>query len=474
MEKRRWNATWRRIVGAALLFAVVVTSAAYGFLVRDRHLLPYKFLARIGRLLSESDRPAHERHARKADSPVSSHEIVKQLASLPYLPGYRAAAAGRAIRLHDPSLAEDGLNFFSSAHAPVAILMDMDGRIVKTWTADAKKIFPGLVVEPKSKGNDEFLRDAELLPDGGIIGLFDQIGLVRLDANSRVVWACPGKVHHDVVVGENGEIWTLYHEDRIVPEINSREPIQEDFVMALSPQGKLLHRLSLVECFQRSPYAPLLRGVWGRNGDIFHTNSLNVLDGTLASRSPAFRRGNFLVSFRNLSVVAVVDAQAGEVVWALNGMWQAQHCAQFLPGGELLLFDNLGTLRKASRVLEVDPLTQRILWSFGGRSGEEFLSESNGFVERLPKGNTLITESNGGRAIEVTPNNRIVWEFVNPNRVGKDHELTAVVYFMKRVSRGHPGVKRLAVGSLFESRAWPPRGALPRLEPGGTRPRAAA
>jgi hypothetical protein len=87
--------------------------------------------------------------------------------------------------------------------------MDMDGRIVKTWTADAKKIFPGLVVEPKSKGNDEFLRDAELLPDGGIIGLFDQIGLVRLDANSRVVWAWPGKVHHDVVVGENGEIWTL-------------------------------------------------------------------------------------------------------------------------------------------------------------------------------------------------------------------------------------------------------------------------
>jgi hypothetical protein len=36
--------------------------------------------------------------------------------------------------------------------------------------------------------------------------------------------------------------------------------------------------------------------------------------------------------------------------------------------------------------------------------------------ERLPNGNTLITEAAGGRLLEVTPDGRIVWEFINPVR----------------------------------------------------------
>jgi len=62
-------------------------------------------------------------------------------------------------------------------------------------------------------------------------------------------------------------------------------------------------------------------------------------------------------------------------------------------------------------------------------------SRGNGSSE---DGNTLITESNGGRVLEVTPDHRIVWEFVNPNRVGENNELTAVVNFMKRIRRPPP------------------------------------
>jgi hypothetical protein len=36
--------------------------------------------------------------------------------------------------------------------------------------------------------------------------------------------------------------------------------------------------------------------------------------------------------------------------------------------------------------------------------------------QRLPNGNTLITEETGGRIFEVTPDREIVWEFVNPVR----------------------------------------------------------
>jgi len=65
-------------------------------------------------------------------------------------------------------------------------------------------------------------------------------------------------------------------------------------------------------------------------------------------------------------------------------------------------------------------------------------SDTMGWVQRLSGGNTLITETNSGRVLEVTPANRVAWEFVNPNRVGKKGELTAVVFAMERVSRDLP------------------------------------
>lgn len=41
-------------------------------------------------------------------------------------------------------------------------------------------------------------------------------------------------------------------------------------------------------------------------------------------------------------------------------------------------------------------------------------SEYCSSADRLPNGNTLITETVRGRVIEVTPEREIVWEFLNP------------------------------------------------------------
>jgi hypothetical protein len=38
-------------------------------------------------------------------------------------------------------------------------------------------------------------------------------------------------------------------------------------------------------------------------------------------------------------------------------------------------------------------------------------------ADRLPNGNTLIVESDAGRAFEVTAEGEIVWEFLNPDRM---------------------------------------------------------
>jgi hypothetical protein len=441
----------RRTQAAAIVLAVMAASATYGFLVHSHHVFPYVLLKRSFTRFQPHAHRMHRRHVKPGDDDLTSPDAIQHLANLPYLQGYRPATAGGIIRVHDQVLSEDGLNFFTSGHAPVATLMDMNGTVVKTWAADPVKSFPAAVLE-KHKAHEYFLRDAELLPDGGIVAMFDEIGLVRLDAASRVVWVWPASVHHDLFVDSTGEIWALAREKRVVPGLHNGDPILEDFVVELSPEGKVVRRISLVECFQRSRYAPLLASAPREKENLFHTNSVAVFDGSLAGRSPVFRRGNLLISLKNLNVVAVVDPDASRVVWALTGQWYGQHCARLLSTGHILLFDNLGAMRKASRVLEVDPSSQEVLWSYGARPGEDLLSETIGSVERLPGGNTLITETNHGRVLEVTPDNQIVWEFVNPNRIGKKKELVAVVYFMQRVKRNLPFLARPVAGSPSEPR----------------------
>jgi hypothetical protein len=437
----------RRTGWIVAVCTAMIVSATYGFLVRDRKLFPYPQLHHIRTKRHPAQRATHGRHTRRvAEEESTSPESIQQLANLPYLRGYRPAAAGHAIRVYDRALAQDGLNFFTSSHAPVATLMDMDGSVVKTWTADAAKVFPGFALEKKHHQHDTFLRDAELLPDGAVVAMFDEIGIARLDADSRVLWSWRAPAHHDFCVEDTGEVWAVLHETRVAPEFRRDEPILEDFIVKLSPEGKLLRRFSLLECFRGSAYAPLLANA-PSGPDVFHTNSVVVLDGRLADRSLAFRRGNLLVSIKNLGCLAVIDPEARRVVWALAGQWYGQHCARLLSNGHLLLFDNLGAMRRASRALEIDPWTQRILWSYGARPGESLLSETVGFVERLRGGNTLLTETNYGRVLEVTPDKRVAWEFVNPNRVGRNKKLIAVVYFMQRVSRDLPFLKHPRAGS---------------------------
>ena len=45
-----------------------------------------------------------------------------------------------------------------------------------------------------------------------------------------------------------------------------------------------------------------------------------------------------------------------------------------------------------------------------------FFSSHRGAAQRLVNGNTLITDSAGGRAFEVTAEGQVVWSYLNPNR----------------------------------------------------------
>jgi hypothetical protein len=112
----------------------------------------------------------------------------------------------------------------------------------------------------------------------------------------------------------------------------------------------------------------------------------------------------------------VIDPRTGRTKWSIMGPFAKQHDADYLHDGRIMVFDNAGgdPACGRSRILEIDPATQAVTWSYAGcGDGPRFDSPIRGMQQALPNGNVLVAESTGGRAFEVTREGRIVWEYVN-------------------------------------------------------------
>ena len=381
-------------------------------------------------------RAARPEPAAGAAAPTPSADTAAALLANPYLQGYRPASGGPTVPVHDPTRAWQGLNLYVSGHAPEAFLVDMAGRVLHRWRYDLRRVWPDLYRGPGAAEirKLEYWRRAAVLPDGGLLAIYEGLGLVRLDRSSRLVWAYRGGAHHDLFVAPDGTIWTLDRRLRRIAGFHGGEEILEDLVTVLgAADGRPRRQISILDAFLKSQYSALLAKL-EPGPDVLHTNTLELLDeGALATALPAFRPGNLLLSVLKLDVVAVLDPSAERVEWALGGLWRRQHQPTLLPGGRLLVFDNVGRDYR-SRVVEVDPATQRVTWTWPDPPSPDVLfSRTLGSCQRLPNGNTLVTESENGRAVEVTPAGEVVWELRSPHRAGERGELVATLFEVVRL-----------------------------------------
>lgn len=79
--------------------------------------------------------------------------------------------------------------------------------------------------------------------------------------------------------------------------------------------------------------------------------------------------------------------------------------------------EGFDTVRRGySRVVEIDPVAMEPVWEYSVPNPESFrfFSHYVSSAQRLPNGNTLITEGADGRLFEVDPEGDIVWEYVSP------------------------------------------------------------
>jgi hypothetical protein len=162
------------------------------------------------------------------------------------------------------------------------------------------------------------------------------------------------------------------------------------------------------------------------------------------------RSGDWLVSFRLTSTVAIIDATTGAFKWKWGpGELSHQHTATELANGNILLFDNGCHRRGApsfSRVIEVNPTSNAIEWSYNDPTLVAFYSFMVSGAERLPNGNTLITEGASGRLFEITPEREVVWEYVSPWTLASPFGPTPAVFRAYRIALDDAGLSGRTLG----------------------------
>lgn len=357
----------------------------------------------------------------------------------------------RGVSVNDADRVSSGVTLYTSGHDAAAYLIAMDGEVLHKWQRPFSQVWnESAAVKHPQPDSHVYMRKAMLAGNGDLLALYEGAGdtpygygLARLDRDSNVIWSYLQPTHHDFDVAPDGSIVVLTHEivDAPLPQLDHlASPRIEDFIVVLSPEGEELRKISLLQAVDESDYRQLIFEVSSfALADPLHANSVRVITAQEAERFGHGKAGQLLVSFRELGAIGVVDVDEEKLLWAVKSYWSGQHDPQILADGNVLLFDNRGNFRKPdgrSRVIEFEPDTMRIVWQYTGTAASPLESDIRSEVQRLPNGNTLITESNGGRILEVTADQDIVWEYTNPVRGGPDDRRIPIICRAQRLDAG--------------------------------------
>jgi len=329
---------------------------------------------------------------------VNKGLTLEELRSLPYLTYTEEKVNESEIGIvvkHNLELAFDGYNLYGCN------LMDMEGNIVHSWNLP--------------------IRASVILENGDIIiEPANKKFIGKYDWDSNVIWEKDVFIHHEITLSPDN---TILIPSREMHEYNGRK-IDFDLIIELSQEGEEVSRWSTYENFDyiKKFHEPseLDQPIHSYNEDkeevydYYHLNSIQVLPETpIGKNDKRFQEENWLLSFRNVNLVVILDKETKEIVWSWGlGELAGQHSPKMLDNGNILIYDNGLYRRDYTRVIELDPIKKEIVWEYKANPPESFFSEREGYAQRLSNGNTLITDSKKGRVFEITKDGKIVWEWL--------------------------------------------------------------
>jgi outer membrane protein assembly factor BamB len=351
------------------------------------------------------------------------------------------------LTYHRQGLSTKGYTLLTPHGDNAAYLIDMDGRVVHRWTFS--HIHPGY---------GRLLNNGNLLMSGSDVNLPDppkdeptkaplpfekhvtRLGgyhttLVEVNWQGDVVWEYENLgQHHDFYRFENGNTmvpeWVELPEDlhkRVrggykMPRERLPRLLGDDLV-EVDKEGKEVRRIHTWKLLDpiKDPIHPTRRR-W----EWTHINALDVN-----------RKGDIVFSARSANRVAIIDAETGEISWKFTRT-NGQHNTTWVNDTNIQVFDNG---EATSRVIEIDPAKDEIVWSYHGVPFNQFFSGHISGASRLESGNVLVCEGTSGRLFEVNQASEVVWEWINPfvNNNSRG-EATVSIYRAHRYLPDHPAL----------------------------------
>jgi len=269
------------------------------------------------------------------------------------------------------------------------------------------------------------------------------------------------------------------------PKINSN-PLKDDVVYEATWDGKVIWKWVYSEHvdemgFSEAEFEAMRRSRAGPAGvDWFHANCASWVGPNkwYDAGDERFHPDNIISDSKTANILLIIDRKTGKIVWQVGprydtspqlkklgwiiGPHHTHMIPKGLPGaGNIMVYDNGGdggygepnpisrfiVTRDYSRVLEFNPVTLEIVWEYSAKTlgipSQNWCQEYSKYIsgaQRLPNGNTLITEGAFGRLIEVTPKLEIVWEYISSH--------------YKVPAGGPPGAPKPTVPSLKVYRSY--------------------
>jgi hypothetical protein len=310
-------------------------------------------------------------------------------------------------------LTYNGFTLYTTLGSPKVNLISMTGAVVQSWTMPCAPALYAELLETEQLLYAGFKADGPLADLEGAGGV-----LLEADWDGKVTWKYEDPyLHHGFCRLPNGNTIVMKWAEipaEIAGKIEGGVPGSEidgkiygDLIQEITPAGEVAWEWKAWEHLDpvANPLSPMVnRDEWAG------ANSVAITDDD-----------KLLISFRKINTLCLVDRKSGDITW----QWGAhevsqQNCATMTPEGNVLVFDNGmfadGVHFPFSRVVEIDAKDNEMKWGYRDEANENinFYSGFMSSAERLPNGNTLITETNNGRIFEVDSESNIVWEFVNP------------------------------------------------------------
>lgn len=382
--------------------------------------------------------------------------------------------------IYKPDKTWNGYTVLDTPQQQGAVLIDMNGNVVKRWkeiTASPGpfRVLPGGYIVGGTvprRPHQEAIAFVQMDWDGTTVWKFEKTELVEV-AGQGSVWA--SRQHHDwqregnavgyyapdaLPLVKGGRTLILAHKNVTTPAITDKR-LEDDYIVEISWDGKILwewlasdhiDEFGFSEAARNSIHRSVQWNESRKSADWLHINAASYVGPNewYDAGDRRFHPDNILWSSRTSNIMAIIDRASGSIVWtmgpdyteskALSALGQiiGQHNPHIIPkglpgAGNLLVFDNGGAAgygtpdpgapmgvnvagRFHSRVLEINPVTFEKVWeySLSGAVNFMFFSHYVSSVQRLPNGNTVVTEGSVGRIFELTPEKEIVWEYVSP------------------------------------------------------------